>query len=278
MRYSGFIAAALALLLTAVPLSAATQLQGEKTQGALLLGKTEPGSRVFFNQQPIRVSSRGDFIIGFNRDEPPTAQLEIRSAKGEVEKQTLHITKRHYRTQRINGLPPKKVTPDPSVLKRIRKENAKVGQARKRDDDRSDFLGGFIWPLQGPITGVYGSQRILNGKPRRPHYGIDFAAPVGTPVKAPAAGIVTLAEKDLFYSGGTLILDHGHGLSSSFLHLSKLLVKVGERVEKGQIIAEVGSTGRATGAHLDWRMNWFKRRLDPQFVMQPRPDIADPKP
>jgi murein DD-endopeptidase MepM/ murein hydrolase activator NlpD len=163
------------------------------------------------------------------------------------------------------------VTPQKIDYARIKKENAAVAGARRRDDPRTDFLSGWIWPVEGPISGVYGSQRILNGKPRRPHFGVDIAMPVGTPVRAPADGIVTLAYEDMFYSGTTVIVDHGHKLSSSFLHLSKALVKTGDRVSKGDIIAEVGKSGRVTGAHLDWRMNLRSARIDPQLLVGPMP-------
>ena len=179
---------------------------------------------------------------------------------------------REYRIQRIDGLPPGKVTPrSKEDLARIRREVAMVKRARLTDDARTDFLGGFRWPIKGPISGVYGSQRILNGEPRQPHYGVDIAVPTGTKALAPAAGVVTLAHPDMFFSGGTLIVDHGHGLSSAFLHLSRILVKKGQRVAQGQPIAEVGATGRVTGPHLDWRINLFGRRIDPELLVGPMP-------
>jgi murein DD-endopeptidase MepM/ murein hydrolase activator NlpD len=159
-------------------------------------------------------------------------------------------------------------------LARIHRESASIKEARAKDDARTDFLKGFIWPAKGRITGVYGSQRILNGEPRRPHYGLDIAAPVGTLVVAPASGIVTLTTPNMFYSGGTLILDHGHGLSSTFIHLHRILVKEGQYVRQGDVIAEIGATGRVTGAHLDWRINLFKRRLDPQLILKAMPSSA----
>jgi murein DD-endopeptidase MepM/ murein hydrolase activator NlpD len=179
------------------------------------------------------------------------------------------VAKRTYDVQRIDGLPPKKVTPSEEDMVRIRKEYALIRTARDRDDAREDFLGGFEWPARGRISGVYGSQRILNGVPRRPHFGVDVAAPVGTLVYAPADGVVTLAHDDMFFSGGTLIVDHGHGLSSSFLHLNAVLVKEGDRVRQGDPIAKIGATGRVTGPHLDWRMNLVGARLDPQLLVGP---------
>lgn len=247
-------------------------LEGSRLQGGLLFGKTAPGSQVWQDGQVVRVSKTGDFLLGFTRDAPPTSELRIVLPDGRAVSETLSVDRREYRIQRIDGLPSSKVTPrKPADLERIRKDAAAIGKARKRDDDRQDFLGGFKWPVLGPITGVYGSQRILNGEPRRPHFGVDVAAPTGTPVKAPAAGVVTLAVPDMFFSGGTLMIDHGHRLSSSFLHLHRLHVRPGDYVEQGDLIAEVGATGRVTGAHLDWRMNLRDRRIDPQLLVPPMP-------
>jgi murein DD-endopeptidase MepM/ murein hydrolase activator NlpD len=275
--------ALLRLLLVAVICSAAVaddppyRLDGQFVQGGLVVGVTQPGSRVSQDGQPIRVSDGGDFLLGFGRDAPATSTLAIELPDGRSFERELSVAKREYRIQRIDGLPQRKVTPrTPEDLKRIRSDVAAVGKARARDDDRQDFRGGFIWPARGPISGVYGSQRILNGKPRRPHYGVDVAAPTGTPVYAPAAGIVTLAAPDMFFSGGTLIVDHGHKLTSTFLHLHRILVGVGDRVEQGDLIAEIGATGRVTGPHLDWRMNLRDRRIDPQLLVPPMPsaDVA----
>ncbi|NCO18437.1 MAG: M23 family metallopeptidase, partial [Gammaproteobacteria bacterium] len=169
----------------------------------------------------------------------------------------------------IDGLPPAQVTPDPAVMERIRAEAAMTREARRRVDDRADFAAGFDWPTRGPITGVYGSQRILNGEPRSPHWGLDVAAPTGTEVRAPAAGIVTLTHSDMYFSGGTLLIDHGLGLSSAFLHLDEILVEPGQRVERGELVARVGATGRVTGPHLDWRMNLGETRIDPQLLLPP---------
>jgi len=247
-----------------------SSLKGQFVQGGLAIGKTQAGSQVIFDQQKILLSATGDFIIGFNRDEKKQLKLTIITPDGTKKSINLKIKKRQYKIQRIDGLPKAKVSPrKPEVLARIRKEGAQASQARKRNDERSDYMETFIWPTLGPISGVYGSQRVLNGKPRRPHFGVDIAAPTGTKVIAPASGIITLAHRDMFFSGGTIILDHGHGLSSSFLHLSKLLVNKGDVVKQGDLIAEVGATGRVTGAHLDWRMNLFKRRVDPQLLVPP---------
>ena len=252
---------------------AGMSLEGRSSQGGLLRGRVAPGSTVTLDGAPVRVSEEGWFLVGFGRDAPPEAVLTATFPDGRRERRTLRIERREYRIQRIDGLPPGKVAPrSEEDLARIRAEVAMVKKARLVDAPRTDFLDGFRWPVKGRITGVYGSQRILNGQPRRPHYGIDVAAPAGTKVLAPAAGVVTLTHPDMFFSGGTLILDHGHGLSSAFLHLSRILVEVGERVAQGQPIAEVGSTGRSTGPHLDWRINLFDRRIDPMPLAGPMPE------
>lgn len=256
-------------LLMATPVLSSVVLEGPSVQGGLLVGRTAPGARVIMDGESLRVSPEGVFLVGFGRDHPPESKLQIIHPDGHKEQQQLAVARRDYKIQRIDGLPDRKVTPQKLDLKRIREESAMAKRARQLDDPRSDFLGGWIWPVSGPISGVYGSQRILNGEPRRPHFGVDIAVPTGTPVMAPADGVVTLAHNDMFFSGGTLIIDHGHNLSSSFLHLSRILVEPGTRVLQGDVVAEVGATGRVTGAHLDWRMNYHKHRLDPQLLVPP---------
>ena len=248
------------------------RLDGPRTQGGLLRGRATPGSTVEFEGASVRVSDDGWFLVGFGRDASPQAELVVVHPDGRRERQVLEVGRRDYDIQRIDGLPARKVTPSEEDLARIRKEVRVVKEARAVDDARTDFLSGFQWPVKGRISGVYGSQRILNGEPRRPHFGIDIAAPAGTKVVSPADGVITLVHPDMFFSGGTMIVDHGHGLSSAFLHLSRILVDKGERVAQGQIIAEVGSTGRSTGAHLDWRINLFDRRLDPSLLVGPMPE------
>jgi len=280
--YARSIRAALAILFCLAAGTSQTmadvQLTGDFEQGSLVYGKVTPGALVTQDGRPVRISKEGDFLIGFNRDAAPSSVLEITLPGGEKLHRALQVKTRKYAIERIDGLAPAKVTPiKPEVLARIRAETKAAKQARTLDDPRTDFLAGFNWPLIGPVTGVYGSQRILNGIPKRPHYGVDVAAPTGTPVTAPAPGIVTLAHPDMYFSGGTIILDHGHGLSSSFLHLNKILIKQGQRVEKGQLIAEVGSSGRSTGAHLDWRINLFDKRLDAAKLVGPMPELATAK-
>lgn len=250
------------------------ELDGPFTQGGMVIGKAPPGSEVQQDGRALRVSPEGVFLIGFGRDAPAESVLEWTTPDGQAQRRVLSVAQRQYRVQRIDGLPPRKVTPKPEDLARIRADVVAARKARDRDDPRTDFLSGFIWPSTGPISGVYGSQRVLNGKPRRPHFGVDVAAPVGAPVVAPADGVVTLVHDDMFYSGATLIIDHGHHLSSSFLHLNRILVREGQRVKQGDLIAEVGASGRVTGAHLDWRMNLADRRIDPQLLVGPMPTQA----
>ena len=239
-------------------------------QGSLIRGKTTPGNTVLFNGKEIDVATTGEFAFGFSRDDVLEHSLVEVEPSGKRNEHKLSISKREYNIQRIEGLPQKYVAPPPEVTARIRKDNQQVGQARQTNDKRLDFMQDFIWPAEGPISGVYGSQRVLNGEPRNPHYGVDVAAPTGTPVYAPADGIVTLFVPDMYYSGGTMIIDHGFGVSSTFLHLSKGLVEKGTQVKQGDLVAEIGATGRVTGAHLDWRINWFKVRLDPELLVPSR--------
>lgn len=265
----------LALALLAAPADSAgagrLSLDGAFTQGGLVHGVTEPDARIRFEGRPVRVSESGDFLIGFGRDAGPEARLEVSFADGTGETRALAIAQRSYGVQRIDGLPAEMVTPKPEVMERIRAEAALIAEARRPDTAAPYFLSGITWPVIGPITGVYGTARILNGAPRQPHYGVDIAAPEGTPVKAPADGIVALAHPDMYFTGQTLVIDHGHGLSSAFLHMSAILVGPGDRVVQGQPIGRVGASGRATGPHLDWRVNLFEVRLDPALIAGPMP-------
>ena len=245
-------------------------------QGGFVWGKVAPGSVVSVDGSGLDVLADGTTFLGFGRDAGKTAEISVNGPDGgEHCSETIKIIPREYRIQRVEGVPAKTVHPPKEQLERIRREAVLVRAARAdrlaRPELLQGVLDGFIWPVEGPISGVYGSQRYYNGEPGRPHYGVDVAAPTGRVVHAPAAAVVTLAQPDLFYSGGTIVLDHGYLLSSSFLHMSKVLVKVGDEVKAGDIIGEVGSTGRATGPHLDWRMNWRSERIDPQLLAPPMP-------
>lgn len=247
-------------------------LHGTLTQGALLTGQVARGNAVYLDGRNIRVSDEGHFVIGFGRDASPVSILVVRDPTGVESVKRLAIDRREFDVQRIDGLPPRKVTPKPEDLARIRADAAKVKAARQRDDARVDFLTGWQWPLVGRISGVFGSQRVLNGKPRRPHFGVDIAAPEGTPIRAPADGLVTMLDDAMFYSGVTLLIDHGHGLTTAYLHMKRALVTQGGKVRRGQVIGEVGSTGRATGPHLHWGLNLFETRLDPALLAGPMPE------
>jgi biotin carboxyl carrier protein len=267
--------AALAAVLLSAQAQAAVQIEGRFTQGGMAIGSVEPGARVNRDGQPVPVAEDGTFVLGFARDAKPKVRLEVLHADGRKERRTLQIARREFRIQRIDGLPSRKVTPrSKEDIARIRREAAAVRKARSVSRELTDFREKFIWPVTGPISGVYGSQRILNGKPRRPHMGVDIARPAGTTVVAPADGVVILAEPDLFFSGGTLLIDHGMRVNTSYLHLSRLLVKEGQHVKQGQPIAEIGQTGRATGPHLHWGANVRDVRIDPQLLVPPMPKTA----
>lgn len=248
-------------------------LEGRFEQGGLVHGRGQPGLEVALNGNPVRVAADGGFIFGFGRDAPASAELLVTCPDGSIEKQQLAIVQRKYQTQRIDGLPKTMVTPPQEVLARIQRENARIAEMRAADRPETHYRSGFIWPVKGQITGVFGSQRILNGEPKRPHFGIDVAAPTGTPIVAPADGLVTLAADDLYYTGGTVLIDHGHGLTSIYSHLERVMVAEGTFVAQGTQIGTLGGTGRATGPHLDWRINWFKERLDPAFFVPPMPAV-----
>jgi murein DD-endopeptidase MepM/ murein hydrolase activator NlpD len=255
-----------------VALDSAVELKGEWRQGNVIFGRVAPGSTVSFNGRALRVSPEGLFVIGLDRDEPPKAHLTVAHAGVATERREFDVGARTYDIQRVDGLPPSQVNPPPEALKRIAVDYQQVREARGRDTAREDFARGFVWPIVGRISGVYGSQRILNGQPKQPHYGVDVAADVGTPVHAPAPGVVSLAVPDMYYTGGTLMIDHGHGLTSTLMHLNKLRVKQGDEVKQGQVVAESGATGRVTGPHLDWRVSWFDSRVDAQLLAGPMPE------
>lgn len=273
--YAGLMAVMLGgLPALAVRADPCVALQGDAIQGGLLWGTISGVANLTFDEREVPLLPDGRFVLGLGRDMPSTARLLI-SAEESCE-QEITVMQRNYPLQNISGVPQQTVTPSEAHLERIRMEREKVRAAKAlrlaRDDGLNALQSGFRWPVTGRISGVYGSQRIYNGAPGSPHYGVDVARPEGTPVTAPAAGEVTLAEPDLFYSGGTVILDHGYGLSSSFLHLSEVSVAVGDRLQPGDLLGAIGATGRATGPHLDWRMSWFNQRIDPQLLVPPMPD------
>ena len=244
----------------------AIEFKGKFLQGHYIVGITEPSAEIIIDKKQIKVTKDGYFVFGIGRDRKFDVTItKISNVKSE--KIIKKVLKRKYNIQRIDGLEESKVTPPESVYKRIKEENNKIGEARAINSDLPFFKNQFIMPVEGIISGVYGSQRILNGKPKWPHYGIDIAAKKGTKIKSSATGVVTMAEADLYYTGGTIIMDHGHGISTIYSHLETLNVKVGDEVIQGDIIGTVGSTGRSTGPHLDFRVNWFQTRLDPMSVL-----------
>jgi murein DD-endopeptidase MepM/ murein hydrolase activator NlpD len=258
----------------------------EVMQGSLVRARITRGARVELldaegKATEVRVGNDGGYVLGVGRDEAGPLRLRISFpddmvVHAGVVTREVPVNKREWQLEKIEGVPESTVNPPPDIAARIAREQAMVAAARTRDDDRDDYETAFAWPVQGRVSGVYGSQRIYNGTPKSPHSGLDVAAAKGTPVHAPAAGIVTLAEPDLYLTGGTVLIDHGHGVSSNFLHFSEIDVKVGQRVEKGDVIGLVGATGRATGPHMHWGMNWFGVRVDPQLLLPPSPTAAAP--
>ena len=246
-------------------------LNGDLVQGAMVIGQAPPGSQVNLNGEALKLSVEGDFVFGLDRDARSGDMLQVVFPDGQFWQRELVIASRNYNIQYVNGIDEKIQSKQKSkeTWERIKNENLVVKEARSDHFEQLFFKQAFKWPLIGPITGVFGSQRVYNGEPGRPHYGVDIAAPVGTEVYAPADGTITLAHDDMYYSGGTIIMDHGYGISSSFLHLSEVLVKVGDEIKQGDLIARVGKSGRSSGSHLDWRMNWYDRRIDPELIVPP---------
>ncbi|MFT5544226.1 MAG: murein DD-endopeptidase MepM/ murein hydrolase activator NlpD [Glaciecola sp.] len=243
-------------------------LFGQLIQGALIRGELPPNSAVWLNGKTLEILQDGNFVFGFGRDSTLSHNLQWQLAGNEERfEKILVLEKREYNVQRIEGVASKYVSPPNEVSTRIKNDNQKIAKARRKNSKLSAFTQTFMLPAKGPISGVYGSQRVFNGEPKRPHFGLDIAGPVGTPILSPIDGVVSLAHNDMYYSGGTLIIDHGLGVSSTFIHLSAIDVNKGDVIKKGQKIAEMGATGRVTGPHLDWRINWFSERLDPALLV-----------
>ncbi len=239
-------------------------------QGSMVIGRVPPGSQVATAGHDLRVTGYGTVVFGVGRDASGTETVDITTPDGRSRQMSVAVTPRDWPIERIDGVPPKTVSPLPEIAQRIQHEQAAVSAERARNDDRVGFAQTFIWPVEGRISGRFGNQRVYNGTPGSAHSGMDIAAAKGTPVKAPASGVITFAD-DLYLTGGTILLDHGYGISSNFLHLSRIDVKVGDSVEQGQVIGAVGATGRATGPHLHWGMNWFDTRIDPLLVLERTP-------
>jgi murein DD-endopeptidase MepM/ murein hydrolase activator NlpD len=252
-------------------LPATTMVPPQVTQGCAVFARVAPGSRARIGDRELRVAADGLLVFGIGRDQREAVELAIESPAGATHRHRIDVAARAWPVERVDGVPPATVDPPPQIAARIAREQAAVVAARARDDDRADFAGGFSWPLRGRISGVFGSQRIYNGSPRAPHSGLDVAAPSGTALRSPAPGLVVYADPDLYLTGGTVVIDHGHGLSSTFLHLSRIDVEVGQRLERGEVFGAVGATGRATGPHMHWGLTWFDVRLDPAQL----PGISD---
>jgi len=275
MRRRVFLGASLSLAAWPAPAQERAvrfSVSGALTQGSLAVGTAPPGSLVALDGRPLRVTGDGRFTFGFAPDQTRASLVTVRYPEGGGDSKSFTPSPRQYETQRVNGLPQKTVTPPPEVRERIAREAETVYLARLNDSAGSDFLSGFDWPSPGILSGVFGSQRIDNGVAMAPHFGVDMAAPVGTPIVAPADGVVSISA-DHYLDGGLTLIDHGQGVSTAYLHQSKRLVKAGEAVKRGQRIGVIGATGRATGPHLHWAMNWFEVRLDPSLsTKKPKPE------
>ena len=244
-------------------------IRGEAIQGGLIIYQTDPHAEVFIDKEKIALSASGYFSVGFHRDDKAAVDIEVLLSEGRKKTFSLTPRQRRYAIERIDGLSRKMVTPDPDLLEQIKQDRSNVVKARSHISALEDaFTQALSWPATGRITGIYGSQRILNGQPRQPHYGIDIAVPEGWPITASADGIVTMAES-LYFTGGTIIIDHGFGLNTTYSHLYEMKVKPHQKVKRGQVIATAGSTGRSTGPHLDWRVNLRSQRLDPMLLAEP---------
>ncbi|MCE7032819.1 M23 family metallopeptidase [Lysobacter sp. GX 14042] len=264
--------------ITAAPPASAAQSAAADTrvvfpasvqQGAMVIGRVPPGSRVTHAGRTLRVTGYGSVVFGVARDQAGPVEVRVQRPDGRVETVAVRVDARDWPVERVGGLPPKTVSPPKAVAERIAREQARVAEARTRDEARAGFAEHFTWPVEGRISGRFGNHRVYNGTPGAPHSGMDIAAATGTPVRAPASGIVSFAD-DLYLTGGTVVLDHGHGVSSNFLHLSRMDVEPGTEVRQGEVIGAVGATGRATGPHLHWGMNWFDVRIDPLLVLERR--------
>ena len=264
-------AAVVAAVATGAPIDGREWLlAGHLTQGGIVVGTAPPGTRsVRVDGVPVRLGGDRRFLAGFGRDHGPSAVFVARLADGHEERRTVPIMPRHYDIESIPSLkqPPPDAPPDPEYDARRRVELAEIAAARAGESDETGWTQAFRWPAHGRISGVYGSQRILGGVPKAPHLGLDIAAPPGSPVTAPADGVVRLAHGPFLLEGNLVMLDHGHGLVSAFLHLSRIDVTEGQAVKRGDELGLVGMTGRATGPHLHWALSWGRERLDPGLLV-----------
>ena len=259
------------LLLAFASPAHALELSGQFMQGGMVTGTVQPGSEVTLDGESLDIAANGAFVFGFGRNAKAVATLVVTGPGGDRQARELTIAAQTYDVQNIKGLPARKVTPNPDDVKRIKADNSKIWSVRATMTPDPRFVSGFIWPVTGPISGVFGSQRILNGKPKNPHNGVDVAAPKGTEIVAPAAGVVVLTHDDMFYTGKTLMIDHGLGLTSVYAHMDSILVVEGQVVSQGTPIGSIGNTGRTTGPHLHWGLTWKGTHLDPKLAAGPMP-------
>jgi len=244
--------------------------RGRLAQGGLSFWQTEPGSEVYIDKKPVQVDQDGHFVLGFERDFQGSAELYVVFPDGEDYRRLIPVEEREFNISRITIEDVSKVNPyTEEQLAQIRRETAKKAEARKERLKTSYWRAGFDWPVRARISSKYGNQRIVNGTPKRFHSGTDIAAPEGTPIYAPSHGKVTLAESDFYFEGGVIFIDHGQEVETVVMHLSKVLVKPGQIVSKGEVIGAVGSTGRSTGPHLHWTINWKGKPMDPELIMPP---------
>ncbi|MET0547634.1 MAG: M23 family metallopeptidase [Caulobacterales bacterium] len=245
----------------------ALDLMGAAAQGGMMVGRTVPLAKVFLGDMVLQADASGLFVIGFDRDAGPATSLRVIAPSGAVIDRILNIETRTYKQTRVDGLPPAMVTPPPEVLARIKADAERKGKGFASIAAGTGFTEPFLWPIAGRISSPWGAQRVLNGELDRPHYGVDIAAPIGTPISAPADGVIAFAESDLYYEGGLVMIDHGQGLITLYLHMSELDVAPGQKVKQGQVIGRVGNKGRTTGPHLCWRMKWRGQNLDPSLAV-----------
>jgi murein DD-endopeptidase MepM/ murein hydrolase activator NlpD len=242
-------------------------LSGRIEQGGIVLGRTEPDAHVTLDDRAIALTATGAFVLGFDRDAKPRAVLTIGFRDGSLRTRELSIKRRAWKIERVDGLAQGLVTPDPETAARIAEDNKIMAAVRARTEPVPFFESGFLRPAEGRISGVFGSQRVLNGVPRAPHLGLDIAGPIGTPVRAAADGIVSLSKPDMVLTGQSVVIEHGFGLDTVYIHMNAIRVADGQRVTQGEVIGEIGQSGRTSGPHLHFGVTWFDTRLDPETVL-----------
>lgn len=276
-----YIFCALAWCVICLPVSAvgaptiSLSMEGAITQGALIRARTDVGAKASLNDVPLSVNSQGEFVFALWRDTPATVRLKL-TRMGAVSTlqriEIIHVQQREWDIQRIDNVPSNKVTPPARDYARITNEGTSFSTAMEGVIEDSSFKKvfgeGFIQPTDGVVSGIFGSQRFFNGKARRPHYGLDIANKEGTAIIAPADGTVRFTHPDMFFNGKTLVLYHGQGVFSSFVHLHEILVEEGQQVKRGDIIAAIGATGRVTGPHLHWSVKYKGIPVDPALLLE----------